>query len=450
MNEHGIVELRREAVHLLKRGSPKKLRRFYTHIGLSELATLINILPQYRSQLFLALSDDERLEVMDMISLHAVKNLLDRLDDQNIVKLLEQSKGTLRTKLLRLTDQSRLSTLENLLVNDLKDQLALVANYPKRSIGRIMQPVAPIISQNATLKEARGKAEQYQAQIGALHNLYAVDEHEHYVGHVSIVDVLTASPKGKIKQYLRQDLPVISPHISQEHIATLFQKHDLLDAPVVQDGKVMGIVLVEDIMDVLQQQYLTTLQGLGGLGSSEETTQTPAFYSSRKRLPWMMLNIFLDLIAVSAVMPFQATIGQVTALAVFMPIISDMGGNVGFQAMAVGVRSITDAKITLRAFFRELRRELFIGFLNGLVLSLMIGLIGLAGWGNPYLGFIVVIALFINTILACLVGGALPMIFKKMKLDPALMSGAFLTTITDFSGFLIFLSLATLLLDKLT
>jgi magnesium transporter len=148
-------------------------------------------------------------------------------------------------------------------------------------------------------------------------------------------------------------------------------------------------------------------------------------------------------------MPFEDTIAEVTALAVLMPIVSDMGGNVGIQSLTVSIRALADNRPQWRLIIKELSKEIRVGIFNGVILGTIIGLVALIGWQKPFLGIIVMAALFFNTILASVVGGVLPIILRKLKKDPAMMSGAVLTTITDFFGFLIFLSLARVFLEHL-
>jgi magnesium transporter len=428
----------------------EKVRELVGDLSVTEAAALVTTSSQWRPEVFKALPEEVRVTVVDTLSLHVLKNLLDRLNNKDVVWVLEQTVGTTRTKLLRMIDQSRVGELENMLVDDLKQQLAAHANYPNRSIGRIMQPVAPVINHSATVGEARKLAADYELRIGAVHNLYVVTADDQYLGSISVTSLLTQLASRQVKEIVRIDLPTLSPHSTQSHVATLFQEYDLLDVPVLLEGKVVGIVLVEDILDVLQQQYLQSLQQLGGGGVTDETIDTRPLPAAKRRLPWMVGNIFLGLVAVTAIMPFEETIGQVTALAVLMPIVSDMGGNVGIQSLTVSIRSLMDnTKITWKMLSWELRREFIIGVVNGLALGVVIGLIGTLGWGNPWLGLVVAVALTVNTVVASVMGGVLPIILKKHRLDPALMSGAVLTTITDFTGFLLFLGLATVLLPKL-
>jgi magnesium transporter len=206
--------------------------------------------------------------------------------------------------------------------------------------------------------------------------------------------------------------------------------------------------LVDDVLDIVEQEFADDLQKMAGI-TDEENMQTPALQTSRRRLPWMIVNIFLDLLAVSIIMPFEETIAQVTALAVIMPLVSDMGGNTGIQSLSVAVRALSSGRPNWRLAIKELVKELKVGTLNGFVLGAIVGVIAFFWWGNPVLGLIVAIALVLNTIVASIVGGMLPILLKKLNKDPAMMSGAILTTITDFFGFLLFLSLARAFIDFL-
>lgn len=413
------------------------------------VAVLLNSLMGDRVRVVLALPVERHSEVLDLVSTHTLRNIMSRLPDHELVRIIDQSHPTLKTKILRHIERSRIERIGPKLVAELRARLLLHANYPKRSVGYIMQMEFPVVVDNATITDARNVLRTIGPTIGPIHQVYLVDEKGDYVGLVPIAKLVVAIGTDKILPLAIRTLPTLSARSSQTRAAQIFQDFDLVEVPVLENDQPIGRVLVESIFDVIQQEFTEDIQKLSGITGGDETLETAPVASSRRRLPWMIVNVFLALLAVTAVMPFQDIIGQVTALAVLMPIISNMGGNVGIQALAVSVRSTSTGHGTWRLPLREFGKEVKVGLINGLTLGGILGLIAWLGWRNPYLGVVVTISMFINTIVASVIGGILPIFLKKMKLDPALMSGALLTTIIDFTGFLIFLSLAKNLLPYL-
>jgi magnesium transporter len=311
-----------------------------------------------------------------------------------------------------------------------------------------MQTEMVVVDEKMTVAQVEDEVARFDVLGGPVYQVYVVNSKGQFVGAVPLSELLRESDKQKIgKIYLRKS-PLITPLTTQQKAAHLFQEYDLIEAPVVSDKKLVGRVLVDDILDVVEQEFSEDLRKFAGI-TDEETMETPVVKSSRRRLPWMITNIFLDLLAVSIIMPFEETIAAVTALAVIMPIISDMGGNVGIQSLSVSIRALANNRPDWKLVSKELSKEVRLGILNGFILGAVIAVVALVMWQNPFLGLVVMAALFFNTILASVIGGVLPIILRRLKKDPAMMSGAILTTITDFFGFLIFLGLARMFLEYL-
>jgi magnesium transporter len=412
-------------------------------------ALVFNNMLGSRLPVFLSLPPRVHLEVITLVNSHTRRNILHDLPDAELVEILHSLDGRGRHLFLKSLDRSRIERLSPHLIQEVQKSLARYTNYPKRSVGYVMQVELASVTENVTVGEARQLIKNLAPQVGQINQLYVVDDKANLLGVVPITKLFGAEKSTKVKNLIVQNIPALPVHMHQERAAHLFRSFDIVEAPVVDGDKLVGRLLVQDALDILEQEFTEDIQKLGGISGADEMLDTPPAPAARRRLPWMAANIFLDLIAVTAIMPFEETIAQVTALAVLMPIISDMGGNVGIQALTVSVRSLATRHIGWRLPFYEIRKEMFIGLMNGFALGALIGLVGALGWGNPYLGLVVGVAMFFNTIMASVAGGTLPIILKKLKQDPALMSGAILTTITDFTGFLIFLGLATILLPYL-
>lgn len=446
-----VIVLVREIDRAVQRGQDVRSNVQAILRGQSEekIATILDIDPDHRLQVYSTLDSTQKPEVLDHVNSHTLRSLVSHLSDHEVVHLIEKSPTPVSQKVTQVIERPRLNNLVPLIVDEnRRENLVSFVNYPARSVGRIMQPEVPTVLSDMTVQDAVREVSGFDTSNGPVHQVYVINHRDTFVGIVPLSDLIKSSGARKISNLYIKKPPVISPNSPQSSAARIFHQYDLIEAPVLADKKLVGRILVDDILDVIQQEFSEDVQKFAGI-TAEETLETRALTSSRRRLPWMIANIFMDLVAVSIIMPFEATIAQVTALAVLMPVISDMGGNVGIQALAVSTRSLADHRPGWRLVIKELSKEVRVGLLNGIILGVILGAVAFVGWQNPFLGVIVASALFLNTILASVVGGVLPIILRKLKKDPAMMSGALLTTITDFFGFLIFLSLARAFLDKI-
>jgi len=280
--------------------------------------------------------------------------------------------------------------------------------------------------------------------------VYVVDELDRLRGVLFMRDLVFSSPRRPLSELANDNLITVQADMDREEAARILQKTRFMALPVVdKDGRIVGTVTAKDISKVIQEEATEDILKLSGIGGGHESFEVSFMTSVKHRLPWLTLNIFLDLAAVSVIAYFQETVRQVIALAVILPIISDMSGNVGIQTVSLAVRELATGDISVRDFWRIIGKELRVGFLNGLVLGVILAGVGYVMQRNIFLGVIAGLALWINTVIAGIVGAAVPLILKKKGLDPATGSGIFLTTITAFSGFFLTLTLATLFISHL-
>jgi len=235
-----------------------------------------------------------------------------------------------------------------------------------------------------------------------------------------------------------------------EDLRNFFEEHDLFGVPVVDaDNRLVGVVLPEAVEEARRKHSVHQFLGFSGIVGGEEFRSMPLLQRSGRRLSWLSLNIVLNIIAASVIALYQDTLAAVIALAVFLPMVSDMSGCSGNQAVAVSMRELSLGLVRPNELARVLAKEAGIGLLNGLVLGLMLGAAAWFWKGNPFLGLVVGGALALNTFVAVSFGGLIPLALKRMKLDPALVSSPLLTTVTDMCGFFFVLSFASLMLERL-
>ena len=295
------------------------------------------------------------------------------------------------------------------------------------------------------LQENREEYAHYNVQY-----LYVTDDQNRLTGVLRIRDLLFPSRSTTLGSLMIKNPFSINVDASLDDLRNFFEEHNLFGVPVVDaESHLLGIVLPAAVNEAHQKESTQQFLGLSGIIGGEEFRSMPLLARSGRRLSWLSLNIVLNIIAASVIAMHQDTLAAVIALAVFLPMVSDMSGCSGNQAVAVSMRELSLGLVRPTELLRVLAKEASLGVLNGLALGVLLGAVALLWKGNPYLGLVVGGALAVNTIVAVSLGGLIPLLLKRVKLDPALVSSPLLTTVTDMCGFFFVLSFASLLLDKL-
>lgn len=280
--------------------------------------------------------------------------------------------------------------------------------------------------------------------------LYVTDKNNRLQGVLRMRDLLFPSRTTQLSNLMIRTPYKVRVDASLEDLRNFFEQHNLFGVPVVDsDAKLLGIVLPEAVEEAHQKQSTKQFLGLSGIIGGEEFRSMPLLSRSGRRLSWLSLNIVLNIIAASVIALYQDTLSAVIALAVFLPMVSDMSGCSGNQAVAVSMRELSLGLVRPTEILRVLGKEICLGILNGLALGVLLGGVAYLWKGNPFLGLVVGGALAVNTVVAVCLGGLIPLLLKRAKLDPALVSSPLLTTVTDMCGFFFVLSFASLLITRL-
>jgi magnesium transporter len=274
--------------------------------------------------------------------------------------------------------------------------------------------------------------------------LYVTDAARKLVGVITLRDLVFRRPERKIGEIMSTDVKFLRVDDDQEKIARLFEQHDYLGLPVLeQDGTLVGVVPASEVIDIIQEEATEDMQLMVGL-SGEERVLTPWQKSFKPRLLWLNINLFTAFVAGAVVNVFESTIAKWTVLAVFLPIIAGQGGNAGSQTLTVIIRGLATGEITSGDGRKALAKELILGVLNGLAIGAVVGFVGFLWKQSLLLGVIVAIAMVLNMLAAAVAGVAVPYVLKAMRIDPALASSIIVTTVTDVAGFFFFLGLAAM------
>jgi magnesium transporter len=327
-------------------------------------------------------------------------------------------------------------------------QVGNLLEFPEKTAGRIMNPNVFALSEDLTVGEGISQI-QSSRDVEMVFYLYIVDGRRHLVGVTSLRRLLLVSPETPLKRIMTPDVISVRVETDQEEAARLVASYNLLAIPVVdEENKLVGVITVDDVIDVIKDEATEDIYRLAGV-TSDERVFTPPGESLTKRLPWLAVNLVTAFIAASVVSLFEHTIDQVVALAVFMPIVAGMGGNAGMQTLTVIVRGIALGELTWGNTRKALLKEALVGLGNGLVLGTLGALVVWLMKGNPVLGGVLGLAMVINMFIAATAGTVIPLGLRAMKIDPALASSVFITTFTDVAGFGSFLGLATVFLKYL-
>ena len=431
-----------QASGLVERADGPGLSALVEDLHESDLAELLTRLaPEERVEFvrllgkdfdFTALTEvDEpvRVQVLSGLEPKAVADGLADLDSDDAVYILEDLEDA--------DAEAILAQLPFAMRHRLKRSL----DFPEDSAGRRMQTdfvamppfwtVGQIID---TLREEDDLPDEFT-------EIYVVDAAFRLLGTVALDRLLRTRRPVKITEIMNEEPRTIRADEDQEEAARIFQRYDLLSAAVVDEGdRLVGILTIDDIVDVIQDEADEDIRRLAGAGDAE-LSDTP-YYVARSRIPWLMINMATAFLASGVIALFDGTIGEMVALAILMPVVTALGGNAGIQAMTVTVRAISQRQIDRRNVPRVIFREIAVALMNGSAVAVCVGIVAALWFSNPELGAIIAAAITFNIFCAGFFGATLPMVIDRLGADPAVASSVFLTTLTDVIGFFAFLALA--------
>jgi len=377
------------------------------------------------------LDETVRVQLLEELPPDTVARGMRELDSDDAVYILEDLDEADRAKIL-----AQMPALERV-------ALTRSLDYPEDSAGRRMQTEFVAAPPFWTI----GHAIDYIADTDGLpdtfYEIFVVDPAYKLLGSVPLDRLLRTRRSRLLSDILEENPRTIRATDDQEQAARVFERYNLVSAAVVDDaGRLVGVLMVDDIVDVIEEEADEDLRALGGVTGDEEISD-PVLYTAKSRIFWLLVNLATAFFSASVIGLFEATIEQMVALAVLMPIVASMGGNAGTQTMTVAVRALATRELGSHNARRLVGRETLVGLVNGVVLALLVGLIAGGWFHNLQLGLIIAGAMVTNLVCAGLFGILIPLSLDKLKADPAVASGVFLTTVTDTVGFFSFLGLAT-------
>ena len=383
-------------------------------------------------------SDDElQARVVALLPYTDVIQIFSYMSKDDIADILGDLPIDLRKKLLNLMKASD------------SRELSALMGYGEDTAGGIMTTEYIALRDDLTIAQTLVKIKQIAPKTEVIETIFVLNKNRELVGLADLRDILIAPNDDVLSSIMDETVISVFPEQDQEEVSLLVNKYDLTVIPVInRRHALLGIITVDDIMDVMVEEQTEDILRLGGIGEVEEIGG-PVNISVRRRLPWLFINLLTAFIAASAIALFDDVIAQVAALASMMTIVSGMGGNAGTQTLSLAIRGITLGEIDLKNDWKLVFKEVAVGLLDGAAIGLVTGIVFYFRYGNIYLGLIILLAMTGNLIIAGLSGFLIPLVIKKLGADPALSSSIFLTTMTDTCGFFIFLGLAKLFLPLL-
>lgn len=375
-----------------------------------------------------------REEVIESLPAEVVAEAVRDLDTDDVVDILEDLEAPAQGRILDALDVADRMAVEQAMA------------FPEGSAGRLMQREVVVAPEHWTVGEAIDYLRAAEVLPDQFYHVILIDPRMKPQGYVTLGRILSARREAALRDLAEDSFRTVEATEEEEEVAYMFNQYHLISCPVVDgNGRLVGVITIDDAMNVLDEEHEEDMLRLAGVGEEASVLDGP-FATVRQRLPWLVVNLFTASLSAFVISRFEATITAIVALAALMPIVASTGGIAGTQSLAVAVRALATRDLTSANARRVVLRELAAGAINGVALAAILGVAGWLIFADPWIGGVLAMAMVVNQIVAALGGVMVPLTLERMGLDPALASGTFVTTLTDVMGFLAFLGLATMVL----
>ncbi|MEN8660755.1 magnesium transporter [Marivita sp.] len=380
------------------------------------------------------LDESIREEVIGILSPQVLADAVRELDSDDVVDLLEDLDQPQQDAILdALEDSDRVAVEQSL-------------TFPEYSAGRLMQREVVMAPEHWNVGEAIDYLRNSDNLPEQFYHVVLVDPRLRPVGNVTLGKLMGSRREVMLQSLVEDTFHVIPVTQYEGDVAYAFNQYHLISAPVVDENeRLVGVITIDDAMAVLDEEHEEDVLRLAGV-DSESSLSDRVRETTKRRFPWLLVNLITSILASLVIAQFENAIATIVALAVLMPIVASMGGNAGTQSLTVAVRALATKDLTGSNVWRVIRREVLVGLINGVAFAVIMGIVGYVWFGSLALGGVIAAAMVINLVVAGLAGTGIPIVLEKLGVDPALASGAFVTTVTDVVGFFAFLGLAVVVL----
>ncbi len=445
--KENTINLLEQALDLLAKGSLFEIRNFVHSLYPAETAHILESLePEQRGRIWAVIPPNVMGEILVRVNAEVGENLLKITDRNDLIKAAEDLESDDMVDLLHVLPEPLLSQVMESIGLHERNRLESALAFDDHSAGGLMSLDVLTIRADVTLDVVLRYLRQRGEMPDATDSLIVVDRNDHFQGILSLSQLLTNDGATKVSKVMDSRAMAIPYHMSAHEVAVLFEQRDMLSAPVItNNGRLLGRITIDDVVDIIREEADHSIMSMAGL-DEEQDMFAPVGISAKRRAHWLGINLFTAFLASWVIGLFEATLEEIAALAVLMPIVASMGGIAGTQTLTLVVRGLALRQISSANASRLFFKELMVGAINGVIWAVVVASIGGLWFQSLSLGLLLGAAMVINLICAALAGASIPVILDKMGIDPALAGGVLLTTVTDVIGFMAFLGLATIFL----
>lgn len=439
-----------EFIEAVEKRDKSRMDKLYEHLEAIDIAVSFSNTSEKIVKSFCKMANDEKIaDILEQADEKVQKKIIAELDNYRILYIFNYMQKDDIVDILSCLPIDRSKQIVNLMREGDKKVIQELLGYSQDSAGGIMTTEYIALNGNMTIKAAMVKIKNIAPKTEVIESIFVIDSKRELIGIADLRDILISNDDVILKDIADKEYISVEPETDQEEVSMLVSKYDLKVIPVLDKRKALiGIITVDDIIDVIEEEHTEDMYGLAGV-SKEENLDSSIKESIKLRLPWLIINLFTAFLAAAIIKIFESTIEQVVALSATMSIVTGMGGNAGTQTLSIMVRSIAIGDINGKQKMKLIMKEVGLGLINGSITGLITGIIVYFMYGNVYLGVIIFLAMIANLIISGFFGIIIPLVLMKCKADPALASSIFLTTATDVLGFFVFLGLAHLMLPYL-
>lgn len=392
---------------------------------------------EHIAQVFEQADEDLQFRMAELFGVDNMLKLFQYMSKDDIADILGALPINMRKRILNMMKRKDTVEIQNLLL------------YEDDTAGGLMTTEYIALNGKWTVEQALKKIKEIAPKTEVIETVFVLNGRKELIGTADLRDILVEDNNTLLEEIMYDNIVSVPAEMDQEEVSHIVSKYDLKVVPVInRKNSLLGIITVDDIIDVLFEEQTEDILKMAGVGTEEDVDNT-IIKSVKMRLPWLITNLFTAFLSSTVISMFEGTIAQVTALAAAMPIVAALGGNAGNQTLSLVIRNITLGELSLKEDWKLVSKEIALAVINGLTIGILTGAILTIRYQNIYLGIIMVGAMLVNIIIAGVCGFFIPLVLKAVGVDPALASSIFLTATTDICGFLVFLGLANIFLPLL-
>lgn len=433
---------------LLRRGATVHLHKIVNKTHAADLAVVFQFLTLREQEALFDLLDgvDQKAMLFSELEQEIFQKLTEDMPAEKIAEILEQTPTDDAADLLGKLPDERAKVLLDLMAKEDSEEVEGLLGYDTETAGGIMVPEFIALKEETTAREAIEALQKEYVDVEMPFYLYVVDDHGNLVGVISLRQLVVVRPETMLKSIMTTDLVSVQTDMDQEEVARIVARYNILAVPVVdENNKLVGIVTVDDVIDIIREEATEDILKMAGAGEDLIESQS-LLRSTRIRLPWLMASWIGGVIAFFIIGHFENSLNKLIYLAAFIPIIMGMGGNIGTQSSTIVVRGLATGVLNIKQIWNVVLKELVTGAILGFIYGLLLGMVVHIRYDMWLLGVTVGLAVIISMTIAALVGSLVPMVFARINIDPAVATGPFVTTSIDILSVFFYFQIATLLL----